>query len=91
MIATQPSTEQTDALLLGYAMEGIRLAGTFGSYREAVLPDTVVEDDGRKVPIEAKDKVFVSFVSTTSLRAALVMKPGDTRTNSYDYVMCLMR
>ena len=47
-------------------MEGIRLAGTYGAYREAVLPDTIIEDDGRKVPVEAKDKVFVSFVSVTT-------------------------
>ncbi|KAI6364264.1 hypothetical protein MCOR08_006210 [Pyricularia oryzae] len=62
MVALQPSTPETDALLLGYAMEGIRLAGTFGSYREAAVDDVVIEDNGRQVPVKAGDRVFVSFV-----------------------------
>lgn len=44
-------------------MEGIRMAGTFGLYREAVQGDTITEDDGRRVPVDAGDRVFVSFVS----------------------------
>ena len=55
--------ETNDALLLGYAMEGIRMAGTFGVYRTASVPDIVTEDDGRQVRIEAGDRVFVSLVS----------------------------
>ncbi|KAJ0163325.1 Linoleate 10R-lipoxygenase [Colletotrichum tanaceti] len=61
--AASPSTKESDALLLGYAMEGIRLAGTFGSYREATRDDVIVEDDGREVPVRRGDRVFVSFVS----------------------------
>ncbi|KAH9994375.1 linoleate diol synthase [Xylariaceae sp. FL0662B] len=61
-IANLPSAAETDALLLGYCMEGIRLAGTFGSYRQAVADDVIKEDDGREVPVRAKDRVFVSFV-----------------------------
>ncbi|TQN71563.1 Linoleate 10R-lipoxygenase [Colletotrichum shisoi] len=61
--ALSPSTKESDALLLGYAMEGIRLAGTFGSYREATQDDVIVEDDGREVPVRRGDRVFVSFVS----------------------------
>ncbi|KAI1079732.1 linoleate diol synthase [Whalleya microplaca] len=61
-IANLPSSDETDALLLGYCMEGIRLAGTFGSYREAAADDVIKEDDGREVPVRAKDRVFVSFV-----------------------------
>lgn len=61
-VACMASTEETDALLLGYAMEGIRLAGTFGSYREVAVRDVIVEDDGREVPVSPKDRVFVSFV-----------------------------
>ena len=45
-------------------MEGIRLAGTFGAYRQAAAADTIVEDDGREVNIAAGDRVFVSFVSS---------------------------
>jgi prostaglandin-endoperoxide synthase 1/linoleate 10R-lipoxygenase len=62
-VAIRQSSEQTDALLLGYAMEGIRLAGTFGSYREAAVADTILEDDRREVPVRPGDRVFVSFVS----------------------------
>lgn len=62
-VACRDSNEETDALLLGYAMEGIRLAGTFGSYREAAIDDVIKEDDGREVNVKAGDRVFVSFVS----------------------------
>lgn len=62
-VACLPSNDESDALLLGYAMEGIRLAGTFGSYREVAVADTIVEDDGREVPVTPGDRVFVSFVS----------------------------
>ncbi|KAG9251079.1 heme peroxidase [Emericellopsis atlantica] len=61
-IALQPSSDESDALLLGYAMEGIRMAGTFGLYRKASVDDTILEDDGRKVPVKKGDRVFVSFV-----------------------------
>ena len=61
-VAAQPQSRDTDALLLGYAMEGIRLAGTFGSYREASHATVVVEDDGRRVPVAEGARVFVSFV-----------------------------
>lgn len=42
--------------------QGIRLNGTFGSYREAASACTV-DDDGRKVDVKAGDKIFCSFVS----------------------------
>ncbi|CAK7274991.1 hypothetical protein SEPCBS119000_006456 [Sporothrix epigloea] len=62
-VANLAVSPETDALLLGYAMEGVRLAGTFGSYRLAATDDIIVEDDGRQVPVSAGDRVFVSFVS----------------------------
>ena len=65
--ACQEPSQDSDALLLGYAMEGIRLAGTFGSYREVATSDTIKEDDGREVPVKPGDRVFVSFVSASSL------------------------
>ena len=43
-------------------MEGIRLNGTFGSYRRSTV-STTVNDGGREVDIKPEDKVFVSFVS----------------------------
>jgi linoleate 10R-lipoxygenase len=57
------NTEESDDKLLHYAMEGIRLNGTFGSYRESHTT-TTIDDDGRQVHIKPGDKVFISFVST---------------------------
>lgn len=51
-----------DERLLHYAMEGIRLNGTFGSYRIATT-DMTMDDNGRPVQVQAGDKVFTSFVS----------------------------
>ncbi|KAF5017298.1 hypothetical protein F66182_10796 [Fusarium sp. NRRL 66182] len=62
-IANLETGDETDALLLGYAMEGIRMAGTFGLYREAAAHDMIQEDDGRSVAVQPGDRVFVSFVS----------------------------
>ncbi|KPM41065.1 Linoleate 10R-lipoxygenase [Neonectria ditissima] len=62
-VALQESTEETDALLLGYAMEGLRMAGSFSLCRQAATADVIPEDDGRKVSVQAGDKVFVSFAS----------------------------
>lgn len=61
-IANLETGPETDALLLGYAMEGIRMAGTFGLYRQAASADVINEDDGRKLNVNAGDRVFVSFV-----------------------------
>ena len=52
---------ETDDKLLHYAMEGIRLNGTFGSYRRSTVNVTVADGD-REVVIKPGDKVFVSFV-----------------------------
>ena len=52
---------ETDEKLLHYAMEGIRLNGTFGSYRRSTISTTVTDGD-TQVPIKPGDKVFVSFV-----------------------------
>ncbi|WEW59149.1 hypothetical protein PRK78_004618 [Emydomyces testavorans] len=59
----QVDTPESDDKLLHYCMEGIRLNGTFGSYREATTAMEIDDDDGRRVSIKAGDKVFVSFVS----------------------------
>ncbi|KAI8952599.1 linoleate diol synthase [Xylaria longipes] len=62
-IANLPSSEESDSLLLGYCMEGIRLAGTFGAYREAEVDDAIPEDDGSKIAVKAKHRVFVNFAA----------------------------
>lgn len=56
------NTSESDQLLLGYVMEGIRLNGTFGSYREAASAATIPDGPGNDVQVKAGDKVFVSFV-----------------------------
>ena len=52
-----------DDKILRYAMEGIRLHGTFGSYRSATS-SCVLDDSGYSgsKQVKAGDKVFVSFV-----------------------------
>jgi hypothetical protein len=52
-------------------MEGIRLAGTFGLYREAA-ESLVINDNGRDVPVKAGDNVFVSFVSSIVNRFSVI-------------------
>jgi len=54
-------TPEADDKILHYVMEGIRLNGTFGSYREAATSCTI-DDGGRPVSVKPGDKVFVSFV-----------------------------
>lgn len=54
-------TPEADDCLLHYCMEGIRLNGTFGSYREAAAAVTI-DDGGRSVSVTPGDKVFCSFV-----------------------------
>ncbi|KAI1428685.1 linoleate diol synthase [Xylaria sp. FL1777] len=64
-VANLPSSEESDSLLLGYGMEGIRLAGTFGAYREVEVDDSIPEDDGSQVSVKAKDRIFVNFASAS--------------------------
>ncbi|KAL8770606.1 MAG: hypothetical protein Q9209_003674 [Squamulea sp. 1 TL-2023] len=55
-------TPEGDDKILHYAMEGIRLNGTFGSYRQSTVHDTI-DDGGRQVRVKPGDKIFCSFVS----------------------------
>ena len=54
----QPS-DHADSLLLGYALEGIRMAGSLVISREAIGPDLVKEDDGLNVQVRAGAQVFM--------------------------------
>lgn len=51
-------------MLLGYALEGVRLAGSSGLHRHASADDTIKEDDGRQIQVNAGDRVYVSFDSS---------------------------
>ncbi|KAM3478595.1 hypothetical protein MY5147_002107 [Beauveria neobassiana] len=64
-IAAQESTDASDALLLGYAMEGVRMAGTFTLYRNVAAPDTLNDDAGRPFSVQHGEKVFVSVTPAT--------------------------
>lgn len=77
-IAKTDSAEADDKLL-HYAMEGIRLNGTFGSYRESTV-ETTVNDGGRPVKIKPGDKVFVSFVDANR-EAEFFPEPHKVRTD----------
>nr|POE59026.1 psi-producing oxygenase a [Quercus suber] len=60
-------TPEAEDQLLRYAMEGIRLNGTFGGYRRAA-GETSLDDtnfSGENVDIKPGDKVFVSFVKAS--------------------------
>lgn len=59
-LAKTPGAESDDKLL-HYAMEGIRLNGTSGAYRESTVSQTI-DDGGRSVQVKPGDKVFTSFV-----------------------------
>ncbi|OAX78623.1 hypothetical protein ACJ72_07067 [Emergomyces africanus] len=61
-LAKEESLE-SDTKLLHYCMEGLRLNGTFGSYREA-NSNVLVNDGGREVSINDGDKVFVSMTAS---------------------------
>ncbi|KAI0155372.1 linoleate diol synthase [Hypoxylon sp. FL1284] len=58
------SSPETDALLLGFCMEGVRLMGEFGVCCEAAVGDVIKEDDGNQVSVESGDRIFVSSAET---------------------------
>lgn len=63
ILANQEPSPEVDSLLLGFAMEGIRMAGAFNMHQVSAGTDTITEDDGRRVNVNQGDKVFASFVS----------------------------
>ena len=62
-LAQQDTPEAFDKLM-HYAMEGIRLHGTFASYRTSTI-STTIEDDGKQVRVSPGDRIFCSFVSAS--------------------------
>jgi len=53
--------DEADEKIMHYVMEGIRLNGTFGSYRESTV-HTTIDDGGKPIKVKPGDKVFCSFV-----------------------------
>ena len=75
------NTPEGDDKILHYAMEGIRLNGTFGSYRESTVA-TTINDGGHPVPVKPGDKVFCSFVSKPPPLSLSPSKTGPKLPNS---------
>ncbi|KAL8832166.1 MAG: hypothetical protein Q9191_000439 [Dirinaria sp. TL-2023a] len=72
-------TPAADEKILHYAMEGIRLNGTVGSYRQATK-SMRLDDGGRPVSIEAGDTVFCSFVNANR-EAKFFPNPNEVDIN----------
>ena len=68
---------EADERLLHYAMEGIRLNGSFGTKR-VVATDTTLHDNGRSVEVKAGDKVFCSL-SSANREAEIFPDPNTVR------------
>lgn len=64
-LARQPASSASDAQLLGYVLEGIRLGGnSLGAYRTASAVDVIKDEEGgESVRVQPGDKVFVSVKS----------------------------
>ncbi|KJZ74142.1 hypothetical protein HIM_06373 [Hirsutella minnesotensis 3608] len=61
-LASQSPNPETDALLLGYALEGGRLAGPSGIFCQATAADALPHD-GQVRKVRQGDRVFVSLAS----------------------------
>ncbi|KAK4120585.1 heme peroxidase [Parathielavia appendiculata] len=59
-LAAQPPSEQTDALLLGYALEGIRLSGSTKLHFQSAAANSVSAQDGTEIVVQPGDHVVVS-------------------------------
>ncbi|KAL8796662.1 MAG: hypothetical protein Q9195_001052 [Heterodermia aff. obscurata] len=73
------NTADADNKILHYAMEGIRLNGTFGSYHEGTTSVTI-DDGGRPVSVKSGDQVFCSFAGANR-EAEVFPNPNKVDTN----------
>ncbi|KAI5806988.1 heme peroxidase [Geopyxis carbonaria] len=58
-------TDEAWETIKKYALEGGRLAGTFGLYRRVDCDSITLHDQGRDVQLVKDDMVFVSFISAS--------------------------
>jgi linoleate 10R-lipoxygenase len=70
-------SKESDEKLLRYVNEGIRLNGTFGSYRRAEVNHTF-DDDGQEISVKPGDKVFCGFVKAAK-DPRIFPNPNDVR------------
>jgi linoleate 10R-lipoxygenase len=86
-------TPEADDAITRYCMEGIRLNGTLGTYREATSDITIYDgttnDEPTKVSIKKGDKVFVSLV-TASKDPEMFPDSDEAKVDrpSENYVYC---
>ncbi|KAH6616000.1 heme peroxidase [Chaetomium sp. MPI-SDFR-AT-0129] len=64
-IAAQPASEQTDAQLLGYALEGVRLSSSTKLHFQATAADTLAGPDGTELSVQPGDRVAVTSAAGT--------------------------
>ena len=81
------NTTEADAIILQYAMEAIRLNGTFGSYRKCATTMTINDGEGRRVDVKSGDMVFCSFVSLTSSSPPFTT-PSSSSSSSTNPCLC---
>lgn len=62
-VAGLEPTPESDALLLGYCLEGVRLAGGFVTSRTALLADVITREDGSQVSVHPGERVFINCAS----------------------------
>lgn len=61
----QDTTKDNFDTIKKYALEGARLAGTFGLYRKVEADGIVLPDGDKNVNLKKGDMVFVSFISAS--------------------------
>lgn len=77
-LARGTPSEETNAELLGYALEAVRLTGVTAT-REACAAETVVEDDGARLSVRAGDRILVNLVGLShACSSALELHHADT-------------
>ncbi|KAL2163210.1 hypothetical protein VTH06DRAFT_5266 [Thermothelomyces fergusii] len=65
-LAAQPASEQNDFLLLGYALEGVRLSGSTKLHFEATTADSLPAEDGTQVQVQPGDRIAIASAAPSS-------------------------
>ena len=76
-------TDEAWEIIRKYALEGGRLAGTFGLYRRVDADSLTIADGAKQVPLVKNDLVFVSFISA-STDASAFPDPHEVRLDRPD-------
>ncbi|KAK3900043.1 linoleate diol synthase [Staphylotrichum tortipilum] len=79
-LATQTPSADNDALLLGYALEGIRLSGATTLHFRATAADSLVSDDGTVTAVQAGDGITVSSIPSPSESSVSPSRPAASHS-----------